>query len=137
MNNESKNTPVKNQAVLMVVINDLRTTEAGKPAISGLFRNPDGTAQNFSASGDVATRLSNFRKGSLLLVTGFSAAKTVNKKDGSGTKDVLDIIVRGFQVDKVAQAANKAAYAASLAAVDFRSHMSPGDMSLLMERALA
>ena len=100
----------------MVVIGDIRTTGNGRQVVSGLFRNADSTVQNFSAFDAKAVAISKFRKGSNLLVTGFSIAKTIDKKDGSGTKDVLDIVVTGFQIDKVGQATNKAAYVASLAA---------------------
>ena len=111
MSNATKTSPVRKQAVLMVVIGDLRTTDNGRQVVSGLFRNADKTVQNFSAFDAKAVAISKFRKGSNLLVTGFSITKTVNKLDGSGTKEVIDMVVTGFQIDKVGQAANQAEYA--------------------------
>ena len=105
MENATKNTPVSKQAVGLVVLKPLGTTNSGRVAISGLFRNADGTVQNFDAYDSVATRLSHFRVGSQLIVSGFSVAKSVAKKDGSGNRDVLDIVVYGFSVNKAAQQA--------------------------------
>lgn len=109
MSNATGTSPVRKQAVLMVVIGDLRTTDNGRQVVSGLFRNADKTVQNFSAFDAKAVAISKFRKGSNLLVTGFSIRTA--RFIGSGTQEVIDMVVTGFQIDKVGQAANQAEYA--------------------------